>query len=511
MHRGPGHPRDGMSHDHPLAFPHRLRERHVPCSRARLTVARRQSRRRQEWQSMAWPIDARPAHRLRSPRHVHSALRFSVQSIVTQPGVSRSAASTDALQRRASCRHIAPSMEILIITPRFPHPTRTGDTLTVFHLLKHFSHRHTLDLVSCNSHQPTSESIDAISPYCRSVHIAPITPLHNALNAVRAVLRREPIQSLWFYTRNLARIIDRLVRQNRYDIMYAHTLRAARYLTDLDLHFPSLRILAMQISMQLNYRRLARYERNLLYRMIFRYEAARLAHYEPSLVPQFDRTLVISDVDRDAVSEGSCERFIECPHGVTLDTSPTRCEDREPDTIVFSGNMNYRPNIDAAVYFVHEILPLVRSQIPTIDFFIVGANPHARVRALAKHRGVTVTGEVSSVYSWLRRATVGVNSLRAGAGLQNKVLEGMACGLPMIVTSVANEGIKAIPNVHVLSADSTTEFAAKTVSLLKDVDRRRKIGDAARKFIEDNWSWDVHFNRLERLLEEEAFAIRRPV
>ena len=402
-------------------------------------------------------------------------------------------------------------MELLIVTPRFPYPTRTGDTLTVFHLLKHFSQRHTLDLVSCNPQPPPSESVDAIRPYCRTVHIAPISSVQSALNGLKAALRREPLQSLWFYTDRLARTIDQLVRHNHYDVLYAHTVRTARYLTNLDLHVPSLRILAMQISMQLNYRRLARYERNLLYRFIFRHEAARLALFEAKLVKQFDRTLVISKVDRDAICDGLRERFFESPHGVTLDTAPAQCDDREAATIVFSGNMNYRPNIDAAVYFVHEILPIIRLQVPDVSFFIVGANPHSSIRALAKHQNVRVTGEVKSVYSWLRRATIGINPLRAGAGLQNKVLEGMACGLPMVVTPIANEGIKAVPDTHLLSADSTTEFAAKAVRLLRDVDLRRTIGDAARRFIEENWSWEIHFNRLERMFEEETRAVRGAV
>ena len=328
---------------------------------------------------------------------------------------------------------------------------------------------------------------------------------------MQAMLRREPLQSLWFYSDSLARIVEQLVRRNHYDVLYAHTVRTARYLTKLELSVPSLRILAMQISMHLNYRRLASYERNFFYRLIFRYEAARLARFEADLVRHFHRTLIISEVDRNAICTDPGDLFFECPHGVTLDTAPTRYEDREADTIVFSGNMNYRPNIDAAVYFVREILPIIRSRVPSVSFFIVGANPHSRIRALANHRSVNVTGEVKSVYSWLRRATIGINPLRAGAGLQNKVLEGMACGLPMVVTPIANEGIKAVPNVHLLAADSATDFAAKAVHLLSSADLRRRIGDAARRFIEENWSWELHFNRLERLFEKEARALRGTV
>ena len=395
-------------------------------------------------------------------------------------------------------------MEILLVTTRFPYPTRTGDTLTVFHLLNHFSQRHTIDLVSCTGRSYRREHLDAVSPFCRRVHTVPISPVRSAVNGAGALLRRQPLQSVWFHTPELARSIKRSVERNHYDVLYAHTIRAARYLTELKTSGRSLRVLAMQISMQLNYRRLAGYERNPLYRYVFKREASRLASYESALVERFDRALVISDVDRLAICDQPNDRFFECPHGVTLDDDPAGVEEREPGSIVFSGNMNYRPNVDAAIFFVREILPLVKARVPDAMFFIVGANPDSSVRALGDDPAVTVTGEVESVYSWLRRASVGVNPLRAGAGLQNKVLEGMACGLPLVVTPVANEGIKAVPGDHLITAETPADFADAVVRLLESVDLRRRIGSAARNFIEEHWSWDIHFNRLERMFEEET-------
>ena len=402
-------------------------------------------------------------------------------------------------------------MELLLVTPRFPYPTRTGDTLTVFHLLQHFSLRHTVDLVSCTNGTPPPAHIAAVALFCRSVHTVPISPLRSAINGVGALLRRKPLQAEWFYASRVARTIEQLVRHNRYDVLYAHTLRAARYLTELQAPSRSLRVLAMQVSMQLNYRRLARYERNPFYRLIFNYEAARLGAFESELVAHFDRALVISEVDRAAICDRHTERFFECPHGVTLDDEPALVDEREPNTIVFSGNMNYRPNVDAAIFFVREIFPRIRARVPNVVFFIVGTNPHGSIRALCNQPGIMVTGEVDSVYSWLRRATIGINPLRAGAGLQNKVLEGMACGLPMVVTPVANEGIKAVPDVHLLTAETASDFADEVVRLIGNADLRHKLGDAARKFIEENWSWDIHFNRLERLFEEESCTGRAPV
>ncbi len=397
-------------------------------------------------------------------------------------------------------------MRILLVAPRFPYPTRTGDTLTVFHLLKHFSQRHTVDLVACVREHPPPEYRAAVAAYCGLVRTVQIPFLKSAFNSATAVLQGRPLQSAWFTCAKVQRVISDLVREQDYDVLYAHTVRVARYLLDLPVQTRALRILAMQISMKLNYQRLALYERNPLYRLAFRYEASRLGSFERQLVDKFDRSLVISAVDRNAISPDPDDRFFECPHGVTLDDPSAPVEVRRPNSIIFSGNMNYRPNVDAVVYFYREIFPKVRRTIPDAEFLIVGANPDISIRRLEEDPGVHITGEVPSVYSWLRRTMVGIDPLRAGAGLQNKILEGMTCGLPMVVTPVANEGIQATPDVHLFATDDPVEFAGHIIRLMQDKDLRESMGNAARRFIQERWSWEAHFNRLEAMFVDELRA-----
>ena len=399
-------------------------------------------------------------------------------------------------------------MKLLIIATRFPYPASTADRLTVYQLLRYFSQRHTIDLVACSDKRLAREHLDAVAPYCRGIHIVQISRIQSMIKAIGAVLTGKPIQVAWFYTARGTHLIQHLVQAEDYDVLYAHTIRAARYLTDLEQTPTALRVLAMQISMRLNYQRLADYERNLAYRVAFKHEASRLRTFESYISEQFDRALVISDVDRSAISHRENKRFFECPHGVRLDDKPPGTVERDPNMIVFSGRMDYRPNVDAALFFCQEIFPYIRAIRPNTVVFIVGANPDPRVQRLGRIDGITVTGKVNEIYPWLRRASVGIDPLRAGAGLQNKVLEGLACGLPMVVTPVANEGIRAEPNVHLLTADSPCNFARQVIRLLEDSDLRRRLGAAGRQFIKESWTWKRHFDRLERMLEEESRAKR---
>ena len=399
-------------------------------------------------------------------------------------------------------------MKLLIVSPRFPYPASSADRLTVYQLLRHFSQRHTIDLVACSDKPVAREHVNAVAPYCRDIHTVKLARIQSITKSIGSVLRRRPIQLAWFYTARGTHLIQQLVERDDYDVLYAHTIRAARFLTDLEPTPTTLRVLAMQISMRLNYQRLADFERNLAYRMAFKYEASRLRTVEPELSEQFDRSLVISDVDRAAISHRASKRFFECPHGVTLDNTPPGTVERDPNMIVFSGRMDYRPNVDAALFFCQEIFPYIRARLTNAATFIVGANPDPRIQDLDRLDGVTVTGEVNEIYPWLRRASVGIDPLRAGAGLQNKVLEGLACGLPMVVTPVANEGISAEPDVHLLTANSSYTFARQVIRLLEDSELRRRLGAAGRRFIEENWTWEYHFDRLERMLAEESRAKR---
>ena len=166
--------------------------------------------------------------------------------------------------------------------------------------------------------------------------------------------------------------------------------------------------------------------------------------------------------------------------------------------------MNYDPNVDAVQYFYEDIFPSIKSRIPSVKLYIVGTDPKPAVKALARDPAVTVTGYVDDFRPYLDRAQVAVDPLRIGAGLQNKVLEGMAMGLPMVVTSKANEGIRAVDGRDVLVADCPSDFADHVVNLLRNPDRRRRLGQSARQLILDEWTWDKHFEHLEHVLIHAA-------
>ena len=260
-----------------------------------------------------------------------------------------------------------------------------------------------------------------------------------------------------------------------------------------------------------------------------RLELERTRRYEAELVSQFDRTVVTSTVDRQALLDlaqqrerangagrhapdpsALADRVHVVPNGVDLDTFTfDSTAERAPARIIFSGKMSYHANVTAAMYLVQEIMPLVWARRPDAEVWLVGKDPVLALRALATdqvsdpgalpagNRRVVVTGFVSDIEPYIQRATVAAAPLLYGAGIQNKVLEALACGTPVVVTPQICAGLDVTPGRELLTASTPQEFAAALVSLLDSPEERATLAKAGRTFVENKHSWASAAAQLE--------------
>jgi sugar transferase (PEP-CTERM/EpsH1 system associated) len=234
------------------------------------------------------------------------------------------------------------------------------------------------------------------------------------------------------------------------------------------------------------------------YSLLYRVESRRLAQFERYLLKRFDYCLVTSsyekslldDISHIAVLPNGVDQQYFSPQPVTVDGS-----------IIFTGVMNYFPNSDAVMYFHRHIFPLVKRLAPTAQFTIAGMHPTAEIRKLAD-RYTTVTGSVPDMRAYLSKAAVCVVPLRIAMGVQNKILEAMAMGVPVVATSVANRGINARHEREILVADGPEAFAVATTRLLTDQDLREAIRKNAKEFIDQNFHWEKNLSRLDDVISE---------
>jgi len=216
-----------------------------------------------------------------------------------------------------------------------------------------------------------------------------------------------------------------------------------------------------------------------------------LRMYECEVLNSFNCAFVVSEIDRQWILSGKAQRKMESqlavlPMGIRpelLTYSPIGLEEA---SLVMIGNMKYYPNVDGATYFAREVLPLVQMRVPSVRFYVVGASPARPVRALAKLKNVTVTGYLDDPWQIVARAEVVVAPVRLGAGMQNKVLEAMALGKPVVGTTLALQGIVGGQDgEHFVVADSPEQMAERIVDLLRDRHRAQELGRRARTLVEE--------------------------
>ncbi|MBT9258246.1 MAG: glycosyltransferase [Clostridiales bacterium] len=219
-------------------------------------------------------------------------------------------------------------------------------------------------------------------------------------------------------------------------------------------------------------------------------ESNLIRRYEEDLLKLIDKGFVISL--RDKLYLGQVNKIKLIPNGVDLDRFPYLWEPKNEGYIVFLGRMNYPPNEDAVSYFVEQILPIIQKKRPETRFLIVGADPSRKVRTLSrKARGVQVLGFVPDVVPYLKAASVFVAPLRRATGLQNKVLEAMAVGVPVIASPKVVQGLGEESSTCLLTAENADDFAEKTLTILSDPVLSLKLSRAAREFVQERFDWKL--------------------
>lgn len=313
-----------------------------------------------------------------------------------------------------------------------------------------------------------------------------------AVAVIRRIASRLPLQVALYEDERMRQAIRETRRRERHDVAHVQLVRMAPYLDEL---CPLPRVVDLVDALSLNMERRARHDRGW-WGWVARVEAGRLGRYERAVCDAVDRALVGSPSDAEAL--GWPPRLAVVTSGVDLEAFTDTRAGRDPHTVIFSGNMGYFPNVQAALWLGRSILPVVARSIPGVRLRIVGARPHRRLRALARHDPrITVVGQVETIASHLARAAVAVAPMQAGSGQQLKVVEAMASGTPVVATTLAVSGIEARHGEHLLVADDADTFATQVVRLLQDSTLAGALAIKARGLVESRYSWERSVADLE--------------
>lgn len=377
---------------------------------------------------------------------------------------------------------------LLILTPRYPYPVIGGDRLRIYFICKVLSAHFHLTLLSlCESDAEMAMELpmDGIFDRIERVYLP---KWRSRLNTLLALPTRTPLQNAYYRSPEFRRRIQCLVPEH--DGVLAHLIRTGEAIRDL----PVPKFIEMTDAISMNYTRvrLGRHNALDLRSKIYRIESERLDAYERVVVDDFDHSFLVSAIDRDFLFGGDKERLARVSvvsNGVDLSELPYSFTPKYGD-LVFIGNMTSLQNFDAVQFMAKDILPLVRQERPEVRLRVIGRIGGNQRIQLERIEGVDVTGQVESVAAAAKGGAVGVCPVRLGAGIQNKVLEYMALGLPTVSTAIGLEGFGAKNGVELLVADEPRTFAGHVLRLLRDRDAAREMAEYARRYVESHHSWE---------------------
>ena len=385
-------------------------------------------------------------------------------------------------------------MRILVLLPRFPYPLDKGDKLRAYHQIAELAKQHEVFLFALSHSQVPHDDYDHLNTLCTAVDYVCLHWWESAWGILRALLTGKPLQ-LGYWTSSRARkAYAAWERQVRPDVVYCQMVRTIPTVEGSSCR----KVLDFQDALSLNTHR--RMERSHgLMKMVLRYEYKALQRTEQEALHHFDATTIIAPADRDTIEPSKRHTITIVPNGVDSEYFSPHVSDVSPKySIVFTGNMSYAPNVDAAQYLVKEVMPLVWSQIPSATVLLAGADPKPAVKALAGPK-VTVSGRMDDIRSAYASAQMFVAPMRIGSGMQNKLLEAMAMGLPCVTTSIAATPLGATPWELLLVGDTAKEIADLIVKLsIEEI--YHHIADGGHRFVLEHFSWSTAVAPLERLL-----------
>ena len=404
-----------------------------------------------------------------------------------------------------------PMDSLLFLAHRLPFPPNKGDKVRSFHFLKHLAARFRVFLGTFVDDPLDWEHVETLRGLCADMHIEALPPWTKRARSAAGLLRGDALTQGCFRSRRLHRWVKEVVGQQRITRAFAFSSPMARYVLD----FSSVRTFVDMVDMDSakwgEYARRRPWPVSALYTR----EAARLLAYEREIGARSEASIFVTDGEAKLFCDAAPEcaaRVVTIGNGVDSKYFSPSPEFESPFApgerpVVFTGAMDYWPNVDAVSWFARDVFPQIRARDASARFYVVGMNPDSAVRALASHPAVVVTGRVDDVRPYLEYARVIVAPLRVARGIQNKVLEAMAMAKPVVVTLPMAAGMSAREGVELEAASDAPGFAEKVLALM-DPGRASRMGAEARSRVLRDYTWPASYARLDALLERDSAAPR---
>lgn len=390
-------------------------------------------------------------------------------------------------------------MRILIALSRFPYPTEKGDKVRAYYQIKELSRNNEIFLVCLSEFKVKEEHLAKVLPYVKEVNIIQISLLKRIINLFFGIFNSLPMQVNYFKSHQMKGIVTDWCDKFKIDVCYVQLIRIVENIPNIP-----------QVVFFLDYMdafsegtRNRSLKSSFFKRIIYKLESQRLKNYERQVITRFEGLSVITEAEAGFLPEDAQKKLIITPNGVSdhFFNYPLLSWAEKKYDIIFSGNMQFVPNIQAALYLIKKVLPLIIWDFPSIKICIAGVDPVSEIKALACNN-VVVTGFVDDLGEIMSQSKISVAPMFSGSGLQNKLLENMAVGIPLITSPLSAAPILAIKDKHLLVASDELEFAENIKKLLNNEEYANELGREGQRFVKLNFRWETYNERLENAFKK---------
>ncbi len=383
----------------------------------------------------------------------------------------------------------------MVVLSRVPFPLDKGDKLRAYHQLKQLSKENEIYLFCVNDKDIGFDVREHLLEFCREVHVFRVSKWQSYWSCLSCLFSSIPFQSIYFYSAVFhTKILEEVKRIQPQHVLF-QLLRTAEYAKQIT---GTSLILDYMDAFSAGYKRMAE-KSSGMQAWFYQIESKRLLYYESEVFSWFNKHIIISEQDKRMIDHSKAHEIKVIPNGVDVDYFMPHTNSHKFD-LIFHGNMNYLPNVDCALYVANKILPLLNKAGQKRTFLISGSSPHKKIRSLESIEGITVTGWLDDVRTAYSAAKVFIAPLQLGTGIQNKILEAMAMGVPCVVSALAANALGLVHNEHVLIGDSPESYGLHIESLFKDEALCKKLTERALRNVQENFKWVDTTQKLQQFL-----------
>ena len=399
---------------------------------------------------------------------------------------------------------------LVFLCQRLPYPPITGDRITAFNLIRHLTRDYRVFVGTFSDDAREVADIATLGSMVEGLCVADRRRRWSFVRAIPHWLAGDPISFAVFRSRKLSAWLDEIEALHTPAIVVTHSSNVSGYAVDKFRRVGAPEPIRLLHFADVDSEKFLEYADRAwgVMKWVLMSEARRVRREERRLTEASDLVAFVSDEEADlfrSILDAHRDRVVTLPNGVDIGTFDPSIAfeapfERRGPAFVFTGAMDYLPNVEAVIWFAREVFPGIRRQLPSAQFLIVGTRPAAKVQQLANDPSVIVTGRVASVAAYLAHSQVAVAPLRIARGIQNKVLEAMSMAMPVVVSPGALTGIAATSGVHLVRADTPAEWIEACVTLVNEPERAHRIGRAGRALVMEAYTWEAQFLRLDHLL-----------